>query len=175
MKTSTIPVPCHRLGKSALYCAKTVQRLYPSSTMSHPYEGQYHSSTVPIDSKKAMITVQPMAQPMTSFRTTTPFTAMTGRTTTKQVNPVQVHQKISCKALIEHCMHVHQPAVQVCKPGESLALRKVKHPLNGRTSVNRLPLTKQDILSQYSGCFEGIGHFPGDPYKFHLKPEYKPA
>ena len=34
---------------------------------------------------------------------------------------------------------------------------------------------KQDILSQYSGCFEGIGHFPGDPYKFHLKPEHKPA
>ena len=31
-------------------------------------------------------------------------------------------------------------AVQVCKPGESLALRKVKHPLNGRTSLNRLPL-----------------------------------
>ena len=41
--------------------------------------------------------------------------------------------------------------------------------------MNRLPLTKQDILSQYSGCFEGIGHFPGELYKFHLKPEYKPA
>ena len=100
---------------------------------------------------------------------------MIGRMTTKQVNPVQVHQETPCKALLEHCMHVHQPAVQVCKPGESLALRKVKHPLNGRTSVNRLPLTKQDILSQYSSCFEGIGCFPGDPYKFHLKPEYKPA
>ena len=36
-------------------------------------------------------------------------------------------------------------------------------------------MTKQDILSQYSGCFEGIGCFPGNPYKFHLKPEYKPA
>ena len=72
-------------------------------------------------------------------------------------------------------MHVHQPKSQVCKLGESLALRKVKHPLNGKTSVSRLPLTKQDILSQYSGCFEGIGHFPGDPYKFHLKPDYKPA
>ena len=64
---------------------------------------------------------------------------------------------------------------QVCKPGESLALRKVKHPLNERTSVSRLPLTKQDILSQYSSCFEGIGCFPGDPYKFHLKPDHKPA
>ena len=36
-------------------------------------------------------------------------------------------------------------------------------------------MTKQDILSHYSGCFEGIGHFPGEPYKFNLKPEHKPA
>ena len=111
---------------------------------------------------------QNIAPPTTSFRTTTPSTAMPGRMTTKLVNPVQVPQETPN-------MHVHQPVSQVCKPGESLNLRKVKHPLNGRTSVSRLPLTKQDILSQYSGCFEGIGHFPGDPYKFHLKPEHKPA
>ena len=118
-------------------------------------------------------TIHNMAQLVTSFRTTTPSTAMTGRMTTKQVNPV--HPDTSCKAPLGHCMHVHRPTVQVCKPGESLTLRKVKHPHNGRTSVNRLPLTKQDILSQYSSCFEGIGHFPGDPYKFHLKPEHTPA
>ena len=79
------------------------------------------------------------------------------------------------KAPLGHCAHVHKSTVQVCKPGESLALRKVKRPHNGRTSVNRLSLTKQDILSHYSGCFEGIGCFPGDLYKFHLKPEHKPA
>ena len=114
-------------------------------------------------------TAQNMAQPVASFRTTTPSTAMTGTTTTKQANPVHVHQVTSCKALLGHCVHVHKLTIQVCKPGEALALRKVKHPHNGRTSVNRLPLTKQDILSQYSSCFEGIGHFPGDLYKFHLK------
>ena len=116
-----------------------------------------------------------MTQTATSFRTATPSTATIVRTTTKQANPVQVPQETSCKAHLESWMHVHQPVSQVCKPGELLALRKVKHPLNGRTSVSRLPLTKQDILSQYSGCFEGIGCFPGDPYKFHLKPEHKPA
>ena len=145
------------------------------NTTPQQYKGQHHSSTMHIDSGKPSLTVQHTAQSTTSFRTTTPFTATTGRMTTKQVNPVHTHPETSRKALLEHCMHVHQPAVQVCKPGESLALRKVKHPHNGMTSVNRLPLTKQDILSQYSGCFEGIGHFPGDPYKFHLKPEYKPA
>ena len=30
-----------------------------------------------------------------------------------------------------------------CKPGELLALKKVKHPHNGKTLVNRLPLIKQ--------------------------------
>ena len=166
-------------GKVHCTIPKQYQGLYPSSTMPsttpHLYKGQYHSSTMLIDLKKTMITVQHTAQPTTSFRTTTASTATTGRMTTKQVNPVHVHPETRCKALLEHCMHVHQPAVQVCKPGESLALRKVKHPHNGRTSVNTLPLTKQDILSQYSGCFEGIGCFPGNPYKFHLKPEHKPA
>ena len=110
-------------------------------------------------------------QPTTSFRTTTPTKAMTG----EQVNPAQVPQDTSHNTHLESYMHVHQPVSQVCKPGESLALRKVKHPLNGRTSVSRLRLTKQDILSQYSGCFEGIGCFSRDLYKFHLKPDHKPA
>ena len=117
-----------------------------------------------------------MAQPVASLRTTTPSTlAMTDKMTTKQVNPVHVHQETSCKAPLEHCAHVHKLTIQVCKPGELLALRKVKHQHNGRTPVNRLPLMKQDILSQYSSCFEGLGHFPGNLYKFHLKPKHKPA
>ena len=116
-----------------------------------------------------------MAQPDTSFRTTTPSTPATTAMTTKQVDPVHVHKNTSWSGPPAICAHVHKSTIQVCKPGESLALRKVKHPHNVRTLVNQLPLTKQDILSQYSSCFEGIGHFPGDPYKFHLKPEHKPA
>ena len=147
------------------------------------YQDRCHLNTMHSDSKMfhtvphhTTNTKLNTTQLATSFRTTTPSTAMTGtKMTTKQVNPVHAYPDTSCKELLGHCIHVHQPAVQVWKPGESLALRKVKHPHNGRTSVNRLPLIKQDILSQYSSCFEGIGHFPGDPYKFHLKPEHKPA
>ena len=139
------------LGKVHCTMPKQYKGLYPSSTVPstapHPYEGQYHSSTVHTASGKPSITVQLMAQPTTSFRTTTPSTAMAGRTTKEQVNSVHIHPETSCKTLLEHCMHVHQPTVQVCKPGESLALRKVKHPHNGRTSVNRLPLTKQYIVT----------------------------
>ena len=112
-----------------------------------------------------------MSESLTSSRTTMP-----AETTPSTRQPTAViPQDMSHNGLSQCCMHVHQPISQVCKLGESLALRKVKHPHNGKTSVSRFPLTKQEILSQYSGCFEGIGHFPGDLYKFHLKPDYKPA
>ena len=103
------------------------------------------------------------------------MTAMTA----KWVYSVHVHallvQNTSQSGPPTHCAHVHKPPKQVLKPGALLAFRKVQDPHNGRTFVNRLPLMKQDILSHNSGCFEDIVHFPGDPYKFHLKPEHKPA
>ena len=129
---------------------------------------QYNSSTVP--------TAPEMETP---FRTTTPSALATTATTAKQVDSVHVHtlpvQNTLCSGPPAHCAHVHKPLKQVFKPGDLLALRKVQHLHNGRTSVNRLPLMKQDILSHNSGCFESIGHFPGELYKFHLKPEHKPA
>ena len=112
-----------------------------------------------------------MSESSTSSRTTMPAKATPS---SRQQTSVK-HQNTSRNGFSQCCMHVHQPMSQVCKPGESLALRKVRTPHNGKTSVSRFPLTKQEILSQYSGCFEGIGHFPGDPYKFHLKPDHKLA
>ena len=128
--------------------------------------------SAPVNQNTGMaIPITSMSESSTSSRTILP-----ARTTpsTRQLTTV-VPQNTSHNRLSQCCMHVHQPTSQVCKLGESLALRKVKHPHNGKTSVSRFPLTKQEILSQYSGCFEGIGHFPGDLYKFHLKPDHKPA
>ena len=80
-----------------------------------------------------------MVQLATSFRTTTPSTAMTQtKMTTKQVNPVQVHPDTSHKELLGHCIHVLQPAAEVCKPGELLAMRKVKHP--HKTFCHNIPV-----------------------------------
>ena len=128
-------------------------------------QGQCDSSTIP-----------ELASP---FRTTTPSKPAPMMATAKQANPVHVNawgmQNTSWSGPPAPCAHVHKLPPQVLKPRGSLALRKVQHPHNGRTSVNRLPSTKQDILSHYSSCFEGIGCFPGEPYKFHLKPEHKPA
>ena len=119
-----------------------------------------------------------MATPITSMSESSTFsrTTMPAETTPSSRQPTsERHQNSSRNEHPPYCMHVHQPQIQVCKPGELLALRKVKTPHNGKTSVSRFPLTKQDILSQYSSCFEGIRCFPGDPYRFHLKPDYKPA
>ena len=119
-----------------------------------------------------------MATPITSMSesSTFPRTTMPAETTPRSRQPTSGrHQNSSRNGHSPCCIHVHQLQSQVCKLGESLALRKVKTPHNGKTSVSRFPLTKQDILSQYSGCFEGIRHFPGDLYRFHLKPDYKPA
>ena len=65
-------------------------------------------------------------------------------------------------------MHVHQQS-QTCKTGEPPALREVKHPHKGRTSVSRSPLTKQEVLSQFSSYSKEIEHFTRDPCKTHLK------
>ena len=129
---------------------------------------QYDSGMTP--------TVPEMATP---FRTTTPSTPALATAPAKQANPVHVNalpmQNTSQSGPPATGAHVLKPLQQVLKPGDSLTLRKVEHLHNGRTSVNRLPLMKQDIPLHNSSCFEGIGHFPGDPYRFHLKPEHKPA
>ena len=141
-------------------CTKT--QLTPLMTYGYAPANQNTGMATPITS---------MSELSTSSRTTLPT-----KTTPSSRQPTsEIHQDTSCNGLSQCCMHVHQPLSQVCKLGESLALRKVKHQHNGKTSVSRFPLTKQDILSQYSGCFEGIGCFPGDPYKFHFKPDHKPA
>ena len=110
-------------------------------------EFQYNSSMVPR-----------VPETETPFKTTTPSTPAMRAMTAKQIDSVHVCalsvQKTSWSGHPAHCAHIHKLLRQVLKPGDSLALRKVQHLHNGRTSVNRLPLTKQDILSHYSGCFE---------------------
>ena len=117
-----------------------------------------------------------MATPITSMSesSTVSRTTMPADTTPSSRQPTsEIHQNSSHSGPPICCMHVHQPQSQACKPGELPALRKVKTPHNGKTSMNRSPLAKQDISSQFSGCFERIGHFPGDLCKFHLKPDHQ--
>ena len=54
-------------------------------------------------------------------------------------------------------------------------LEKSPAPAQWKDFCEQTPLMKQDILSHYSCCFEGIGCFAGELYKFHLKAEHKSA
>ena len=43
------------------------------------------------------------------------------------------------------------------------------------TSVSQSPLTKEKILEVYADIFDGLGTFPGEPYKFRLMENYMHA
>ena len=68
-----------------------------------------------------MVPTMNIAQMETSFRTTTPSAPVM---TAKQVDPVHAHKSTSQSGPLAHCAHVHKSTIQVCKPGELLALRK---------------------------------------------------
>ena len=42
-------------------------------------------------------------------------------------------------------------------------------------SIEDLPLTQEKVESTYADIFQGLGKFPGDPYKLRLKPDAVPA
>ena len=159
-KTSSSQTRTSRTSTTDMTCTTT----QPTPLMTY--------GSAPANQNTGMATpIISMSESSTSSRTTMP-----AETTPSSRQPTsEIHRNMSCNGLSQCCMHVHQPTSQVCKPGESLALRKVKTPHNGKPSMSRFPLTKQDILSQYSGCFEGIGRFPGDLCKFYLKPDHQPA
>ena len=46
---------------------------------------------------------------------------------------------------------------------------------NHSLSITDLPLTQDKVESTYADVFQGLGKFPGDPYKLRLKPDGVPA
>ena len=46
---------------------------------------------------------------------------------------------------------------------------------NQSLSITDLPLTQEKVESTYADVFQGLGKFPGEPYKLRLKPDAVPA
>ena len=46
---------------------------------------------------------------------------------------------------------------------------------NQSLSIADLPLTQEKVESTYADVFQGLGKFPGEPYKLRLKPDAVPA
>ena len=42
-------------------------------------------------------------------------------------------------------------------------------------SITDLPLTQEKVETTYADVFQGLGKFPGEPYKLRLKPDAVPA
>ena len=51
------------------------------------------------------------------------------------------------------------------------SLKPNQIPLINSIPVTTVPLTKEAVLSQFTGCFKGIVHFPGPLYKFDHEAE----
>ena len=48
-------------------------------------------------------------------------------------------------------------------------------PTKPSLSISDLPLTQEKVESTYADVFQGLGKFPGEPYKLRLKPDAVPA
>ena len=46
---------------------------------------------------------------------------------------------------------------------------------NQSLSIADLPLTQEKVETTYADVFQGLGKFPGEPYKLRLKPDAVPA
>ena len=96
-------------------------------------------SSTPANQNTGMVTpITSMSELLTSSRTTMP-----AETTPSSRQPTsEIHQNTSRNRLSQCCMHVHQPTSQVCKPGESLALRKVKDSTQWQDFCEQIPIDK---------------------------------
>ena len=58
-------------------------------------------------------------------------------------------------------------------PGTPISLKNGTN--NHSFSIADLPLTQEKVETAYADIFQGLGKFPGDPYKLRLKPDAVPA
>ena len=123
---------------STTYTTCTTTQLMPLMTYGSTPANQNTGMATPITS---------MSESSTSSRTTMP-----AKTTPspRQLTTV-IPQNTSRNGLSQCCMHVHQPISQVCKLGESLALRKAKTPHND-DFCEQIPIDKaRDFLVALKG------------------------
>ena len=65
-----------------------------------------------------------------------------------------------------------------CASISNMADSSPKHVLGSNhhsLSITDLPLTQEKVENTYADVFQGLGKFPGEPYKLRLKPDAVPA
>ena len=66
-------------------------------------------------------------------------------------------------------------SIQVTKPKSPVQTPRSKTQVSKHKSSIPGILTKEDVLTEYSDVFEGLGRFPGEPYQLRLKPNSQSA
>ena len=114
-------------------CLKPVQQMTCTTTQLTTYR------SAPANQNTGMATPNTsMSESSTSSRTTMP-----AKTTPSSRQPTSViHRDTSRNRLSQCYMHVHQPASQVYKPGESLALRKSRDSTQWQDFCEQIPIDK---------------------------------
>ena len=80
----------------------------------------------------------------------------------------------------DKCMQSAHAKPKASVSPETLSTRKNTSPVPGNKSIDPetvkyVPLTESMVKDVYADIFQGLGKFPGEPYKFRPKPDAVPA
>ena len=114
----------------------------------------------------------PIEQNSTADRST-PSTSTVSTHGAEMGNNLKKIEFPSTEASNQSLLNSSNPANNIEKSSSSIATASgSKLPL---ISLENGPLTMESVTSVYSDVFQGLGKFPGDPYKLRLKPNSTPA
>ena len=84
-------------------------------------------------------------------------------TETAPLTPTEERSQMNCASISDTAK----------TPGSSSV--RVAGSNNHSLSITDLPLTQEKVETTYADVFQGLGKFPGEPYKLRLKPDAVPA
>ena len=77
--------------------------------------------------------------------------------------------------LMEGRSHMNCASISDTAETPDFSSNRVAGSNNPSLSITDLPLTEDKVETTYADVFQGLGKFPGEPYKLRLKPDAVPA
>ena len=86
------------------------------------------------------------------------------------------HSVASAEATVQHpSMEVAENTSDPSTEAAQMNVASTNSSNKPSLSITDLPLTQEKVESTYADVFQGLGKFPGEPYKLRLKPDAVPA
>ena len=80
-------------------------------------------------------------------------------------------EAVFCHSATEVAENTSNPSTETAQ----MNVASTNSPNKPSLSISDLPLTQEKVESTYADVFQGLGKFPGEPYKLRLKPDAVPA